>query len=129
MTPKMKIIMVGNDQAETKQIKEILKGLGLNNVNITERGQPTMEYVINHYRANGHVSLMICSSCYLCDEMSKMKEILKSKQIDFPVLFITSRDRQDDLAKVMEDGYDNVLFKPYSQGDLIGMLNTIFQGI
>ncbi|HEX2197814.1 MAG TPA: response regulator transcription factor [Burkholderiales bacterium] len=58
------------------------------------------------------------------DGLQVLQEIRARAPVS-PVIFITARDRDDDIARVLEAGADDYIAKPVRQGELLGRIGAV----
>jgi len=58
------------------------------------------------------------------DGLQVLKEI-RARSPGSPVIFATARDRDDDIARVLEAGADDYIAKPVRQGELLGRIGAV----
>ncbi len=58
------------------------------------------------------------------DGLQVLKEI-RERSPGSPVIFATARDRDDDIARVLEAGADDYIAKPVRQGELLGRIGAV----
>ena len=58
------------------------------------------------------------------DGLEVLKEI-RARSPGSPVIFATARDRDDDIARVLQAGADDYITKPVHQGELLGRISAV----
>lgn len=52
-------------------------------------------------------------------------EAIRARTPQAPVIFTTARDRDDDIARVLQAGADDYIAKPLGQGELLGRIQAV----
>ncbi len=58
------------------------------------------------------------------DGLQVLQEV-RARSPGSPVIFVTARDRDDDIARVLEAGADDYIAKPVRQGELLGRIGAV----
>ena len=117
----MNILVVEDEEKTASFLKKGLTEQGYN-VDVHLRGDEGLEAALKQ-----NYSAMIMDVMLPGIDGWEMMKIIRNKQIETPILFLTARDSIEDRVQGLRLGADDYLIKPFAFSELLARLETIVQ--
>lgn len=117
----MKILLADDEIELTNALKEILKVNGYT-VDIANNGEDVLRFL----KVSSYDLIILDIMMPYLDGYETLK-IIRDKNIDIPVLFLSAKSQVDDKIKGLDLGADDYLTKPFKKEELLAHIRALLR--
>lgn len=117
----MKILLADDEIELTKALKEILKANGYA-VDIANNGEDVLRFL----KVSSYDLIILDIMMPYLDGYETLK-IIRDKNIDIPILFLSAKSKVDDKIKGLDLGADDYLTKPFKKEELLAHIRALLR--